>query len=39
MNMWPETEGGGGRGLLPHAILLRYMKEEKNGDVRHIVVF
>lgn len=39
MNMWPETEGGGTHRMLPLAILLRYMKEGKNGDVKHIIAF
>ena len=38
MHMWPETDGG--RGLEDVAsCLLRYIKEEKSGDVKHIIVF
>lgn len=38
MHMWPETDGGRGSEDVA-SCLLRYIKEEKGGDVKHIIAF
>ena len=38
MHMWPETDGGRGSEDVA-SYLLRYIKEEKSGYVKHIIAF
>jgi len=37
MHMWPQTDGRGSEDVA--SCLLRYIKEEKSEDVKHIIAF